>query len=173
MIRRPPRSTLDRSSAASDVYKRQGPWERSAPPPARIQRVSCRLLAKRGVSCVSRSCQVEEALRRMPQWAQCSDEAPFALAAGSDAPDRGVRAGPMETAACKFVTSPFLSPSDNWALFTRDEASRMAALPDPNAPTQLSPTPTQRQMAVLFADVSGSTKPVSYTHLTLPTSDLV
>ena len=25
MIRRPPRSTLDRSSAASDVYKRQGP----------------------------------------------------------------------------------------------------------------------------------------------------
>ena len=33
MIRRPPRSTLDRSSAASDVYKRQGtagttPWER-------------------------------------------------------------------------------------------------------------------------------------------------
>ncbi len=34
----------------------------------------------------------------------------------------------------------------------------MAALPDPNAPTQLSPTPAQRQMAVLFADVSGSTK---------------
>src|SRR5678809_1746533 len=31
MIRRPPRSTLDRSSAASDVYKRQGPemnWSR-------------------------------------------------------------------------------------------------------------------------------------------------
>ena len=27
MIRRPPRSTLDRSSAASDVYKRQE-WER-------------------------------------------------------------------------------------------------------------------------------------------------
>src|SRR5678815_3740806 len=27
MIRRPPRSTLDRSSAASDVYKRQVPWE--------------------------------------------------------------------------------------------------------------------------------------------------
>src|SRR5678815_5991564 len=26
MIRRPPRSTLDRSSAASDVYKRQLPW---------------------------------------------------------------------------------------------------------------------------------------------------
>src|SRR5678810_1318976 len=26
MIRRPPRSTLDRSSAASDVYKRQGGW---------------------------------------------------------------------------------------------------------------------------------------------------
>ena len=26
MIRRPPRSTLDRSSAASDVYKRQGQW---------------------------------------------------------------------------------------------------------------------------------------------------
>ena len=26
MIRRPPRSTLDRSSAASDVYKRQG-WD--------------------------------------------------------------------------------------------------------------------------------------------------
>src|SRR5678816_1018174 len=25
MIRRPPRSTLDRSSAATDVYKRQGP----------------------------------------------------------------------------------------------------------------------------------------------------
>ena len=27
MIRRPPRSTLDRSSAASDVYKRQVPYE--------------------------------------------------------------------------------------------------------------------------------------------------
>ena len=26
MIRRPPRSTLDRSSAASDVYKRQALW---------------------------------------------------------------------------------------------------------------------------------------------------
>ena len=26
MIRRPPRSTLDRSSAASDVYKRQATW---------------------------------------------------------------------------------------------------------------------------------------------------
>ena len=26
MIRRPPRSTLDRSSAASDVYKRQEEW---------------------------------------------------------------------------------------------------------------------------------------------------
>src|SRR5678815_4448982 len=29
MIRRPPRSTLDRSSAASDVYKRQPPWRRA------------------------------------------------------------------------------------------------------------------------------------------------
>ena len=28
MIRRPPRSTLDRSSAASDVYKRQDYWLR-------------------------------------------------------------------------------------------------------------------------------------------------
>src|SRR5678816_1694574 len=28
MIRRPPRSTLDRSSAASDVYKRQRPYDR-------------------------------------------------------------------------------------------------------------------------------------------------
>ena len=28
MIRRPPRSTLDRSSAASDVYKRQGEWHK-------------------------------------------------------------------------------------------------------------------------------------------------
>ena len=27
MVRRPPRSTLDRSSAASDVYKRQGVLE--------------------------------------------------------------------------------------------------------------------------------------------------
>ena len=27
MIRRPPRSTLDRSSAASDVYKRQKWWD--------------------------------------------------------------------------------------------------------------------------------------------------
>ena len=31
MIRRPPRSTLDRSSAASDVYKRQGVED--IPPP--------------------------------------------------------------------------------------------------------------------------------------------
>ena len=29
MIRRPPRSTLDRSSAASDVYKRQDMWDTS------------------------------------------------------------------------------------------------------------------------------------------------
>src|SRR5678809_1629217 len=36
MIRRPPRSTLDRSSAASDVYKRQ------APPSARSWRASRR-----------------------------------------------------------------------------------------------------------------------------------
>src|SRR5678815_4571186 len=37
MIRRPPRSTLDRSSAASDVYKRQGfiqnPFYEDDPPP--------------------------------------------------------------------------------------------------------------------------------------------
>src|SRR5678810_970949 len=31
MIRRPPRSTLDRSSAASDVYKRQSPTRTFAP----------------------------------------------------------------------------------------------------------------------------------------------
>ena len=31
MIRRPPRSTLDRSSAASDVYKRQGQCSRDRP----------------------------------------------------------------------------------------------------------------------------------------------
>ena len=30
MIRRPPRSTLDRSSAASDVYKRQDQYSRGA-----------------------------------------------------------------------------------------------------------------------------------------------
>ena len=32
MIRRPPRSTLDRSSAASDVYKRQAPELGMLPP---------------------------------------------------------------------------------------------------------------------------------------------
>ena len=32
MIRRPPRSTLDRSSAASDVYKRQGLLRKSSEP---------------------------------------------------------------------------------------------------------------------------------------------
>ena len=32
MIRQPPRSTLDRASAASDVYKRQS-WKRPCPPP--------------------------------------------------------------------------------------------------------------------------------------------
>ena len=31
MVRRPPRSTLDRSSAASDVYKRQVPVTSTAP----------------------------------------------------------------------------------------------------------------------------------------------
>ena len=30
MLRRPPRSTLERSSAASDVYKGQGPSDRAA-----------------------------------------------------------------------------------------------------------------------------------------------
>ena len=35
MIRRPPRSTLDRSSAASDVYKRQA-QERAAPGGAQV-----------------------------------------------------------------------------------------------------------------------------------------
>src|SRR5678809_1755853 len=35
MIRRPPRSTLDRSSAASDVYKRQG-YNQYAPMPGTI-----------------------------------------------------------------------------------------------------------------------------------------
>ena len=35
MIRRPPRSTLDRSSAASDVYKRQ--WKRRAVPVALVE----------------------------------------------------------------------------------------------------------------------------------------
>src|SRR5665648_1299692 len=38
MIRRPPRSTLSSSSAASDVYKRQ------APPRTRFQRFFCKLM---------------------------------------------------------------------------------------------------------------------------------
>ena len=38
MIRRPPRSTLDRSSAASDVYKRQGQVD-SEPEVAKDNRV--------------------------------------------------------------------------------------------------------------------------------------
>src|SRR5678815_4933760 len=43
MIRRPPRSTLDRSSAASDVYKRQGPMRstpKSTPRPRRRLAIS-------------------------------------------------------------------------------------------------------------------------------------
>ena len=40
MIRRPPRSTLDRSSAASDVYKRQGP-EREVLEPGDDRLVGC------------------------------------------------------------------------------------------------------------------------------------
>ena len=41
MIRRPPRSTLDRSSAASDVYKRQDPDSQMGPVvnPKQCQRV--------------------------------------------------------------------------------------------------------------------------------------
>ena len=39
MIRRPPRSTLDRSSAASDVYKRQVPQERHPQQGVDAQRV--------------------------------------------------------------------------------------------------------------------------------------
>ena len=42
MIRRPPRSTLDRSSAASDVYKRQAltGWAPAIPLPETIRRVA-------------------------------------------------------------------------------------------------------------------------------------
>ena len=36
MIRRPPRSTLDRSSAASDVYKRQAPGRLGQPDPVAV-----------------------------------------------------------------------------------------------------------------------------------------
>ena len=38
MIRRPPRSTLDRSSAASDVYKRQALWDQGEPSPTYMYR---------------------------------------------------------------------------------------------------------------------------------------
>ena len=41
MIRRPPRSTLDRSSAASDVYKRQGPDHGLDLPNLGLQSVLC------------------------------------------------------------------------------------------------------------------------------------
>ena len=42
MIRRPPRSTLDRSSAASDVYKRQEEYE------SRVERYDKQLNEKAG-----------------------------------------------------------------------------------------------------------------------------
>ena len=45
MIRRPPRSTLDRSSAASDVYKRQGIVSKSSNP-SHKQKILYRLTQK-------------------------------------------------------------------------------------------------------------------------------
>src|SRR5678809_288420 len=44
MIRRPPRSTLDRSSAASDVYKRQGTQVRDLLHVADVARAFVKLL---------------------------------------------------------------------------------------------------------------------------------
>eukprot|EP00656_Telonema_subtile_P001664 TRINITY_DN10726_c0_g1_i6.p1 TRINITY_DN10726_c0_g1~~TRINITY_DN10726_c0_g1_i6.p1 ORF type:complete len:214 (-),score=26.98 TRINITY_DN10726_c0_g1_i6:263-904(-) len=51
MIRRPPRSTLSSSSAASDVYKRQGINAEYGSRPSQTMRVLCVFL----VACVSRS----------------------------------------------------------------------------------------------------------------------
>src|SRR5450756_3249116 len=45
MIRRPPRSTQSRSSAASDVYKRQLDASRDYDPSPRLERIQAALLA--------------------------------------------------------------------------------------------------------------------------------
>src|SRR5680860_105854 len=48
MIRRPPRSTQSRSSAASDVYKRQSPYSEDPMMPAATATVDAGLQAGRG-----------------------------------------------------------------------------------------------------------------------------
>jgi len=43
MIRRPPRSTQSRSSAASDVYKRQGEWFDISPEDAKLELIHMKM----------------------------------------------------------------------------------------------------------------------------------
>ena len=129
MIRRPPRSTLDRSSAASDVYKRQLHWCRERLP-----------AAASGVQFVADVFGQSETGREAGRFdAEQVDEAGQAV--------RGMRLD--EKVGLPLARSGELRP--NAGIGRLQGAVRQAR-------------PVLAHLSI---------EPVSYTHLTLPTSDLV
>ena len=147
MIRRPPRSTLDRSSAASDVYKRQAS----------------------GCACW---------IPRDANW----QVAQFDGSGGSGGPglppdyrndDWSTVSIPVPFPFCFYgqqVNDVFINNNGNVSIANPYATFTASSFPDPNY-TMIAP---------FWADVdtrgplSGIVYyPVSYTHLTLPTSDLV
>ena len=99
MIRRPPRSTLDRSSAASDVYKRQSTASAKRSPSRRRHFRTFGRLPTRTVSCTARrgiaterragpsSSRSASSLRRSSRRAHRSQPAEACLLYTSDAAD--------------------------------------------------------------------------------------
>ena len=73
MIRRPPRSTLDRSSAASDVYKRQASgrawWVARPPGPAPTAIEPCRGRRARAAGCLAATRQGRSSCGGFPEAA--------------------------------------------------------------------------------------------------------
>src|SRR5678809_1006508 len=103
MIRRPPRSTLDRSSAASDVYKRQTRFEAEELEGRELRRRVQEPAAGAAAECALQRClAVGTALHR------CSDGEGLAAAAAL----RGVRIAELEAAAHQVVLEVDLRPEE-------------------------------------------------------------
>ena len=147
MIRRPPRSTLDRSSAASDVYKRQDQ-----------------------ASGAENTKAEDAALERLGELNAAIDDHSASKLTALIEQLREIGVGPRSNTRV-VVFSERIATLD-WLAATVPKALK---LKDKDVRVLHGGMADVKQMDVIseFGLAESGVKPVSYTHLTLPTSDLV
>ena len=167
MIRRPPRSTLDRSSAASDVYKRQLVKDAALPEHATCMhrlRASHRLTSKQATfSVTSVLVPCASIVLACFQIAQ-QQASPLAAASSSWSDLEASRQVDVSVSMC---TSCGRTDSPEW----RRGPSGLKTLCNACG-LRYARSLANRQRRHEHGSITPS-DPVSYTHLTLPTSDLV